>query len=121
MEDMNALLSPKNLILDAMNKISEGLPFGPANGQRDEMENRFQLELCECLNSQKESSGWEWKREVKYKTQALRNRQGISIDILGMHQNQKNSAAIELKYAPTADDNDGGSDPYAFPYDLIKD
>jgi hypothetical protein len=36
-------------------------------------------------------------------------------------QNQKNSAAIELKYAPTADGNDGGSDPYAFPYDLLKD
>jgi hypothetical protein len=110
---------PTDLIIEAMSQLSKKDKLGHANQPRKDLELAFQIRLCELLNVQ--NSGWKWRREFGYKTGALRNHRNISIDLVGNHESENKYAAVELKYAPTKENGAGGSDPLAFPYDLLKD
>ncbi len=124
MENADKPLPPTALIADAMFRLSvqaKDDPLGYSQEPSEKLEKKFQLEFCKLLNELTPKSGWTWRQEVKYRTYALRNKGTISIDIVGRYRSSGNSAAIELKYVPTRQDDKGAPNPLAFPYDLLKD
>jgi len=121
MEYPNPHQPPTELIVEAMSHLATEDPLGFAGEPQANLESAFQNRLCAILNDMTTQSGWTWRREVTYKTLALRNAQAIAIDILGQDRDGRHSAAIELKYVPTVREGNRASDPLAFPYDLLKD
>ena len=112
---------PTQQILDAMAKLAEENVLGYANGATETLERMFQDRLCDLLNLGAVESGWTWQREIRFRTQALRNAESVSVDIFGRDRDGQDRAAIELKYVPTRQIGHHAPNPPAFPYDLIKD
>jgi hypothetical protein len=121
MSGSSQLQPPAELILGAMSILTQKDALGYSSDPTESLESRFQFELCEVLNAERNKSGWSWEREFKYATGALRNKKSISIDLFGMHDDGRHSAAIELKYVPTRRQGNQAPNPLAFPYDLLKD
>lgn len=116
------------LIIQAMTAVGQEHPhFGltrKGNRQATDLEDAFQKRLTEALTRVlRRSEGWEWYRERCFNTEALVNRRGINVDIIGLHQGNL-KVAVELKYVTaTYSDNWAGkpSDEPAFPYDVAWD
>jgi hypothetical protein len=121
MEDSNGYQPPTKLIVNAMSQLATENALGYANGPIATLERMFQDRLCELLNQATVQSGWSWQREIRYRTNSLRNKKAIAVDILGQDLDGKHSAAIELKYVPTNQNGNHAPNPLAFPYDLLKD
>lgn len=121
MADSNEYRPPTELIVNAMSNLATENALGSANDPIGTLERMFQDRLCKLLNDQTTPSGWTWRREISYRTRALRNAQTISVDIMGQDRNGRHSAAIELKYVPTEQHGNRAPNPHAFPYDLLKD
>ncbi|MEH2564090.1 hypothetical protein [Bradyrhizobium sp. AZCC 2289] len=110
------------MIVDAMQELAEaGSIFGSVNRQKGEIE--FQLALGRKLEELTGLDGWSWRygsTEERFKTAALKNKEGIEIDLVGRHRT-KGTVAIELKYVMAAADLGAPSDRAAFPWDIAKD
>jgi hypothetical protein len=109
-------------IVDAMQALAEaGSIFGLVKPQKGESE--FQSALGKTLQHMTGSDGWSWRygnTEERFKTTALKNEEGIEIDVVGRHRT-KGTVAIELKYVMAAADIGAPSDRYASPWDVAKD
>jgi hypothetical protein len=67
--------------------------------------------------------GWEWCRERCFNTEALVNRRGIHVDIMGFREGRP-TIAMELKYVTATYSQNGTSKPSdepAFAYDVAWD
>ena len=113
------------MITNALARLGEtNLNFGiPADGQRNPFgESLFQERLCHILNTS--CTGWVWSREeiFTFTPRLLVNEEEMAIDIVGVRDGE--AILIELKYVTTRLNKGwvlNPHDPYAFPYDVLKD
>jgi hypothetical protein len=110
------------MLQEALCQVAKKHPnYGyPGKGNRNSQgETEFQKALHDHLKESHTASGWTWEREVKFSTQSLRNRRGISVDIVGVKDGI--GVLVELKYVAKSSTNNKPGDVYAFPYDVLKD
>lgn len=90
------------------------------------LEKAFQEELRKVLALKTSVSGlggWSWYREEKVDTAILTNKSHLKADLVGVDRDGL-AVVIELKYVTMSIDGFrfvAPSDPYAFPYDVLKD
>lgn len=122
----------ERLITDSMAELGRRYgDFGiTVKGRREtsskSLEKAFQENLRKVLELKTSDSGmggWRWYREEKVDTAILTNKSHLKADLVGVDRNGL-AVVIELKYVTTSIDGCSivePSDPYAFPYEVLKD